>query len=832
MGHLFGIVFLSVVFWSCPLCAEPLMTGQDLVSGEIGLLRLVQAEDSARRLLDGLRRRGAWVVGAVAEDAYVVHLTREDQLHGLPGLRWQGPFLPTWKLAADLHRGQRKDQAVLRLFAWPGESFVALASRFGDLSHVEVLELLDDVAGTGHALIGVAPGRLDVLSLELAGWDEVAWVAGPRRIVLNNDDSSWVIQSGMPDSRPLFDQGLTGHGQVIGIADSGLDTDACQFRFGPDANEQTPYNSTQPPLANVTHPDNKVIAYYLLSGADAYDDRSKDAHGTHVSGCAAGDNYAHPASADEPGRDAQDGMAPAARIVFQDTGRRDGNQAGLPGSLVDMYTQAHASGAHVHNNSFGMTDPDTSYSGDSREVDQAAWRMPDMLIVFSAGNLGPDSESLDGIGSTSKNSLVVGASLSGARMGRGVCHFSSQGPTSDGRLRPDLVAPGAILSAAETDWIEQGGTDIFGQPTADSTTDPGNDNCAVDSLKRLGTSFSAPLVAGAAALAREYFVEGYYPSGQPVPADGLVPSAALLKAVLLNAAESIVGKLYNVTDEFFEIADLAPAPSQVQGWGLLKLDRSLFFPGDADRLAVLNDCWGDGQDRGAANQPALEEGLSHSFVLYGVSAARPLRLTLVWTDPAGVAGSGRALINDLDLECEDEAGQIYKGNVAMQNNRSQPAGAQAPDSINPAEQIILQLSSSQDLTLRVIGRDIPGNGQTSPYPSTRQGYALMASGDFESICFQPPCGDPPDSGLEDAGGEDAGEDAGGEDAGEDAGGQDAGTEDGGPGDAGETADGSTGPHGRIEGGCACGSGRGSGFGVLFLFAALLLLRLARRFSYD
>ena len=189
MGHLLSIVFVSVGLLAWPLCAEPLVIGQDLVQGEIGLLRLVQAEGSARILLDGLLRRGARVVGTVAEDAYVVRLTREEQLHGLPGLRWQGPFPPTWKLAADLHRGQGKDQALLRLFAWPGESFDALASRLEALSGVEVIEFMDAVAGTGHALIGVAPARLDVLSLELAGWDEVAWVAGPRRIALNNDDS-------------------------------------------------------------------------------------------------------------------------------------------------------------------------------------------------------------------------------------------------------------------------------------------------------------------------------------------------------------------------------------------------------------------------------------------------------------------------------------------------------------------------------------------------------------------------------------------------------------------------------------------------------------------
>ncbi|MBN2496991.1 MAG: S8 family serine peptidase [Deltaproteobacteria bacterium] len=785
-------------------------------------VRVVQAEGSARGLLADLGARGVRILGYLPEDAYIVELDDPGALAGVPGLRWSGAVRPAWKRAGalarlDPHRAQR-----LRALGWPGVSFAGLAPRLETLG--AITELRDDCTGTGHAEIRVEPGGLQAAIEGLTALDAVAWVDAERRVALANDDSTWVLQSGLVDQTPLFDHGLTGAGEVIGLADSGLDTDACQFRLSADPGAQTFHNTTQPPAVQVTDPGNKVITYYLFDGASPYDDRSKIGHGTHVTGCAAGDDYAHLATDGDPGRDPQDGMAPGARIVFQDIGRRDGNQTGLPSSLVDMYVQAYGSGARIHNNSFGKTDPDVAYSGDSREVDEAAWRMPDMLIVFSSGNLGPDPRSLDGIGSTSKNPIVVGASLSGARMGRGVCHFSSQGPCADGRLRPDVVAPGAILSALETDWIERGGTDIYGQPTADSTTETPNDNCAVDDYKRLGTSFSAPLVSGMAALCRQYFIAGYYPDGAPNAARGFVPSAALLKAVLVNSAQNINGKLYNVTDEFYEIADLAPAPTSVQGWGLVHLDRSLVFPGDREKLAVINDCWGDGTDRGAQSRPALQEGQVHSFGLEGVGAGQPLRLTLAWTDPAGSTGSGRALVNDLDLELEDGAGTLYRGNVGIVNSISTPAGGQGPDEIEPLEQILLSSPPAGELIVRVVARRVPGNGQSSPYPSSRQGYALVAVGGFEGVCLDPPCGqvdagrDGGDGGAPDGDGAAAGDDGGA--AGDDG---HAPADGGGGGEA--DPDGFDGG-GAVIGGCSCGApGRGLWLGLL---AAGLWLAARRR----
>jgi len=779
---------------------------------------VIQAERAAVGLLPALAALDCRVLGYLPEDAYLVRCPRPAALLALPGARWAGPWRPAWKL--DPRLAAAGGPCELRLLAHAGESLEP--ARAALAAEGRLLRLGRSAAGTGHAELALDEATAERLA-RLAALPEVAWI-GPRpRVELSNDDAAWVVQGGefASASTPLFAGGLTGLGQVIAVADSGLDTDACQFRLSADPAAQTLANTTQPPAALVTDPDRKVLTYYLLDGATAYDDRSKLGHGTHVAGCAAGDDHAHLCGPGDPGRDRHDGMAPCARLVIQDMGRRDGQQAGMPGSLTDLLVQAHASGARVHNHSYGLTDPDTGYSAEASEVDEGAWRLPELLVVWSAGNLGPAGGSLAGLGATAKSPLVVGGSLAGvSNQGRGVCAFSSQGPAADGRLKPDLVAPGAVRSALETDWVARGGTDIYGQPTADSTTDPPNSNCAVDESFRVGTSFAAPLVAGAAALARQYFTAGYYPDGLPAPGRAVSPSAALLKALLLSAAESIVGPLYD-TSSGERLADLAAAPTPVQGWGLLRLDRSLPFPGDAERLLVLCDSFGDGQDRGLASRAPLEHGQAHAFGLRGVRAGSLLRVVLAWTDPAAAPGAGRALVNDLDLEVEDSAGVLYRGNVGLAANRSTPAGASGPDALNTAELVLLANPIEQDLVVRVRGRSVPGNGRTSPYPSTRQGYALLAVGELDGACLDGPCG-AVDGGAGDGGedGEDGagdGEDGAGPDGAEDAeeGGGDGDPEDGG------------GEQVSLQGGCGCGPGAAA-MGWPALLALGLGLRRWRR----
>lgn len=61
----------------------------------------------------------------------------------------------------------------------------------------------------------------------------------------------------------------------------------------------------------------------------------------------------------------------------------------------------------------------------------------------------------------------------------------------------------------------------------------GSDDCSVGF--EMGTSMATPLAAGSAALVRQYFTDGFYPSGIKTAADAFLPSAPLVKAVMMGA---------------------------------------------------------------------------------------------------------------------------------------------------------------------------------------------------------------------------------------------------------------------------------------------------------
>jgi subtilisin family serine protease len=129
--------------------------------------------------------------------------------------------------------------------------------------------------------------------------------------------------------------------------------------------------------------------------------------------------------------------------------------------------------------------------------------------------------------------------------------YSSQGPTTDKRVKPDILAPGTITSAA----VGLGSSE----------------DCSLTTMA--GTSMATPVVAGSAALVRQYFMDGYYPSGTRASDKGFTPSAALVKAVLLGGAASITG---------FE-ADTGlpvdPTPSFRQGFGRVFLGETWALSG-------------------------------------------------------------------------------------------------------------------------------------------------------------------------------------------------------------------------------------------------------------
>jgi len=373
-------------------------------------------------------------------------------------------------------------------------------------------------------------------------------------------------------------------------------------------------------------------------------------HGLHVSGSFCGDN-----GVDDDRR----GVAYGARLVY----------AHVPIiSEPDVYAKfdLHRSqGAVVHNSSWG--DENTNaYNGTCRAMDSFVRDHEDQVLVnaVSDGTLCTNPEN-------AKN-LVAVAAVS-AFAANSWC-FGGAGPTVDGRRVPHIMGPGCSLTAPS-----------------------GATGCGT--FARSGTSHACPVVAGMATLTRQYFLDGYYPSGLPNAADAFAPSGALVKAALMNGAQNITGE--------------AGYPGNREGWGRVNGDAALYFEGDARRLIV--------KDVRNSDDDALDQGDEEHVDLRVTSPDMPLRVTLVFTDQPGAANTAYPVVNDLDLEVvhyptgEAYLGNVFAGEVSVQGGSADP--------INNIEQVLIPTPAPGRWRVTV--------NATAVTSAARQGFALVISGGVE-----------------------------------------------------------------------------------------------------
>jgi hypothetical protein len=508
-----------------------------------------------------------------------------------------------------------------------------------------------------------------------------------------NDNASIISQSGNPPSgRPVWDKGLHGEGQTLAALDTGLDFDSCYFSED---------DASSPPLAYATEtgePDylrRKVVIYDLLYEGD-FEARAGDfdnhGHGTSVCGTALGSKGSDPF-----GVDVRNGIAPGAQLIVQDggfTGNDDCSDLialGCPViDLTPFLDQAVSQGANIHNCSWGDREnftPQNFYTGPTADMDECIWRNPEFLIVCAAGNEGgggiPDTVSSPGTG---KNVISAGATYSPSFGGSAdqVAAFSSRGWAADGRIKPDITAPGQVYTAGSDKNINTG-------------------NCQTTSIQ--GTSFSSPAVAGCAALVRQYFTEGWHPTGSKNEPDAFIPSAALIKAALLNGAEDMASY------------PNAP-PNRGEGWGRVHLENSLYFEGDARRIMVVDE-----RDHFTSG---TESDFVMNFQAGGNIEAGRIKITLVWTDFPANPAADISLVNDLDLVVRNIyfPEDLYMGNN-IDNTTGMP-GYSVPggsaDRINNVEMVILSPETKGAYEVRVI---------PSLIIEKPQGFALVTGGDVQ-----------------------------------------------------------------------------------------------------
>lgn len=313
--------------------------------------------------------------------------------------------------------------------------------------------------------------------------NDVAGIAMGVPLVWNN-----------PDFFNDIGLGLTGSGQIIGVCDTGLG----------NGNMDDLHIDLQ----------NKIIGVKDYSG-DGWDDPF--GHGTHIAASIVGSGTASSGHLR--------GIAPDARLYFQATHEQASNSLKIP-DVYEMLADAYANGVRIHSNSWGIGDSNGAYDRYAHSLDKFVWEHPDMVVLKSAGNFEAGMSSLVTSPGAAKNAITVGATESPRGIDSDsdnpyqVASFSSRG-TADGRIKPDLVAPGTwVLSAAKSSTYSY----------------------------LSGTSMANGMATGAAALTRQYFTD----------VKKINPSAALIKAALIYGAKELPGE-----------------PRQNQGFGMIDLQASL-----------------------------------------------------------------------------------------------------------------------------------------------------------------------------------------------------------------------------------------------------------------
>jgi len=488
--------------------------------------------------------------------------------------------------------------------------------------------------------------------------------------LVSQKHSNLAARTGLVGAEMGWDLGYFGDGVVVSHNDSGVDLD-------------------HPALAGA------VIA---STGKMQYTDT---AHGTHTAGAIVGRGVVSAPVNDSgcgdqiSGLEQVSGMAPGAMIVTNNIFDEGYSE------VTEMMAWGVRHGAHLSSNSWGLlgqASPEVGYSAAAVQAD-AAVRDADpqtdghqpLTVLFSSGNAGPESGTVTSPG-TAKNVITVGATQN-ARCGAwipsqqagpdlDVVLFSSGRGPSQGRIKPDVVAPGSdLLSMQSTD-------DYAVQYWDEGWTGP-------ELALNTGTSQACAIAAGAGVVLHEAFWRER----------GRRPSPALVKASLIAGAA--IGSDGVDTDRGWGRIDLESAVSGFLGGSLTLLDQ--------DETAELST------------------GEAWSTEITVRSASEPLRIAVVWTDVPGEEDAEHALVNDLDVVLVDPDGAVYRGN-AFAGIWSMVDPGLVRDTANNVEVLRIETPIAGVWALEVVGVDVP----MMSAGLDGQDFALAYMGDAGPCASPPP----------------------------------------------------------------------------------------------
>jgi hypothetical protein len=404
--------------------------------------------------------------------------------------------------------------------------------------------------------------------------------------------------------------------------------------------------------------DNGVFAGHPdLTGVTASSNDSDDSHGTHVTGIIIGRGLT-----DIEGSYDAKGVAYNGSVLFRSY---------HDNSYSADFSTFNSNGVQISNHSYGLGN--YNYSSTTEDYD-AYCDNDDMVIIKSSGNNGTNPTNPG----TGKNVVTVGAityvTAGGETLGE-LAGYSNEGPTfEDGRLKPELVAPGG----GDGDYT-YGVVACNDNPNGTSTSWewPSNDNYD----RKSGTSMAAPHVTGVCGLIKEWSAS---------------IGSELLKALLINTTIPIKE---NSSSSLGAYANTEVGYGLVNGFSITS-----YYSGEAQRLlyatgwireddATLYDDW-------TATVP---------------SGAKKLIVTMAYNDQEGEASSSDALNDDMDLILISPGGSTYYAYAYLPSN---------VDTESPLEKIVITDPRSGDWTVRVRFYSSPGFG--NPLIYAEQEYGLVA----------------------------------------------------------------------------------------------------------
>lgn len=576
-----------------------------------------------------LKRMGVRFHGAISGQTYLAQI-RPQAINGLrnhPMFRGIEPIEPLDKLTRPLGTRSIPSYAMK-----PDGRVMAYVRFFDNVRLTEALSVLEqleiEVEDSRRMLfnnkleIRATPEKVDALaeSLLVRSINEI-----PAPPTIHNEDAAQISNVDLIQAAPF---NLDGDGVVIGIWDGGPVWD--------------------------DHPDLSPRVTLVET------DNAESGHATHVAGTiissGAGDSTAR-------------GMAPAGGELYSYD--FNGNAATEQQDAVDDFSIVLSN--HSWGNRCGW-EPDIAtdfgqacfgqYDATAADYDSLV-RDTGLLVQKSSGNdsnnctgtppvcdgqMGADGQQYQSIGTfgNAKNIITVGALQDD---GLTVTGFSSNGPSNDLRIKPDLIANGDQL------WS-----------TCSQTAD------SASYCFRGGTSMSTPAVSGAIALLVQRYRDNF---------EGFTPSPEIVKALLVNSAEDL-GR---------------PGPDYLYGHGLV------------DGLAAVETI-DVGAVRIVTS--AVDMGNQDEWLVEVPGDLEEFRVSLAWVDPEGPTNNDPVLINDLDVTLvapDNTVNFPFSGPTGGAGNWASDATANGPNTVDNVEHARVGDPAQGIWRVRVDGTSVPDGPQ-------------------------------------------------------------------------------------------------------------------------